>query len=164
MLTFKYSKKILFKLHNVDYSVRCWCPSHSNWYEITLKNVNCNIVSLELIHYKSQNTPNLANSVTILNTFRPLKIGLFHAIIPLYLTQVACFGPNVHTAFLKALMSTGFKLPKKNILIGIQRSFQPIFLPTALKFHRMGYKVWYYNQLVTFVCISCKRLAGDERM
>lgn len=34
--------------------------------------------------------------------------------------QVACFGANADEAFLKALMSTGFRLPKKGILIGIQ--------------------------------------------
>ncbi|XP_033124617.1 carbamoyl-phosphate synthase [ammonia], mitochondrial-like [Anneissia japonica] len=54
--------------------------------------------------------------------------------------EVACYGPNIHTAFLKALMSTGFKVPKKNIMIGIQKYFQPKFLPTAHKFHQMGYE------------------------
>lgn len=34
--------------------------------------------------------------------------------------KVACFGPNIYTAFLKAMLSTGFKLPQKGILIGIQ--------------------------------------------
>ena len=40
-------------------------------------------------------------------------------------------------------MSTGFRMPKPNgsILVGIQESFQPSFLPTALKFHQLGYKV-----------------------
>ncbi|XP_072032116.1 carbamoyl-phosphate synthase [ammonia], mitochondrial-like isoform X3 [Amphiura filiformis] len=56
--------------------------------------------------------------------------------------EVACFGPNVHTAFLKALLSTGFKLPRKNIMIGIQHQFQPKFLPTAMKFHQMGYNLY----------------------
>ena len=31
--------------------------------------------------------------------------------------EVACFGENVHEAFLKAMLSTGFKLPKKSILL-----------------------------------------------
>uniref|UniRef100_A0A4W6F7E7 carbamoyl-phosphate synthase (ammonia) n=1 Tax=Lates calcarifer TaxID=8187 RepID=A0A4W6F7E7_LATCA len=35
--------------------------------------------------------------------------------------EVACFGPNIYSAFLKAMLSTGFKLPQKGILIGIQR-------------------------------------------
>lgn len=33
--------------------------------------------------------------------------------------EVACFGENVHEAYLKALMSTGFRMPKKNILLSI---------------------------------------------
>ncbi|XP_070569881.1 carbamoyl-phosphate synthase [ammonia], mitochondrial-like [Ptychodera flava] len=56
--------------------------------------------------------------------------------------EVACFGPNVNVAFMKALLSTGFKLPKKNILIGIQQTFQPKFLPTALKFHQLGFNLY----------------------
>ncbi|EPY81430.1 hypothetical protein CB1_000739001, partial [Camelus ferus] len=34
--------------------------------------------------------------------------------------EVACFGEGIHTAFLKAMLSTGFKIPQKGILIGIQ--------------------------------------------
>ncbi|EDL75281.1 rCG24988, isoform CRA_a [Rattus norvegicus] len=34
--------------------------------------------------------------------------------------KVACFGEGIHTAFLKAMLSTGFKIPQKGILIGIQ--------------------------------------------
>ena len=68
-----------------------------------------------------------------------LKRSSFHC----FYFQVACFGSNIYTAFLKALMSTGFKMPKRNsnILIGIQKSFEPQFLPTAKKFHDLGYKV-----------------------
>lgn len=33
--------------------------------------------------------------------------------------EVACFGENKYEAYLKALMSTGFKLPEKNILLTI---------------------------------------------
>lgn len=40
------------------------------------------------------------------------------------LMQVACFGPNIYSAFLKAMLSTGFKLPQKGILIGIQVRLQ----------------------------------------
>lgn len=36
------------------------------------------------------------------------------------LLQVACFGQNIYSAFLKAMLSTGFKLPQNGILIGIQ--------------------------------------------
>jgi len=40
-------------------------------------------------------------------------------------------------------MSTGFRMPPThgNVLIGIQESFQPKFLPTAKKLHELGYNV-----------------------
>lgn len=33
--------------------------------------------------------------------------------------EVACFGDNRYEAYLKAMMSTGFQMPKKSILISI---------------------------------------------
>ena len=33
--------------------------------------------------------------------------------------EVACFGEDVHTAYLKAMLSSGFKLPQANILLSI---------------------------------------------
>ena len=33
--------------------------------------------------------------------------------------EVACFGEDHYEAYLKALQSTGFQLPKKNILLSI---------------------------------------------
>ena len=33
--------------------------------------------------------------------------------------EVACFGEDVHTAYLKAMLSSGFKLPQENILLSI---------------------------------------------
>jgi hypothetical protein len=33
--------------------------------------------------------------------------------------EVACFGENRYEAYLKALMSTGFQIPKKGILLSI---------------------------------------------
>lgn len=48
-----------------------------------------------------------------------------------FLLQVACFGPNIYSAFLKAMLSTGFKLPQKGILIGIQVRLQPSGSPLA---------------------------------
>lgn len=33
--------------------------------------------------------------------------------------EVACFGENRYEAYLKAMLSTGFKIPKKNILLSI---------------------------------------------
>ncbi|XP_014667039.1 PREDICTED: carbamoyl-phosphate synthase [ammonia], mitochondrial-like [Priapulus caudatus] len=58
--------------------------------------------------------------------------------------EVACFGTDIYTAFLKALMSTGFRLPRKqsSLLIGIQHRFQHQFLPTAKLLHDLGYKLY----------------------
>lgn len=56
--------------------------------------------------------------------------------------EVACFGEGIHTAFLKAMLSTGFKLPKKGILIGIQQSFRPKFLGVAEQLHNEGFKLF----------------------
>ncbi|KAL2081572.1 hypothetical protein ACEWY4_023425 [Coilia grayii] len=55
---------------------------------------------------------------------------------------VACFGPNIYSAFLKAMLSTGFKLPQKGILIGIQHSFRPNFLLTAHQLNEEGFKLY----------------------
>lgn len=33
--------------------------------------------------------------------------------------EVACFGDNRYEAYLKAMMSTGFQIPKKAILLSI---------------------------------------------
>lgn len=33
--------------------------------------------------------------------------------------EVACFGENRYEAYLKAMISTGFRIPKKNILLSI---------------------------------------------
>uniref|UniRef100_A0A673B1I6 carbamoyl-phosphate synthase (ammonia) n=1 Tax=Sphaeramia orbicularis TaxID=375764 RepID=A0A673B1I6_9TELE len=56
--------------------------------------------------------------------------------------EVACFGPNIYSAFLKAMLSTGFKLPQKGILIGIQHSFRPNFLATAHQLKEEGFKLY----------------------
>ncbi|XP_066542532.1 carbamoyl-phosphate synthase [ammonia], mitochondrial [Hoplias malabaricus] len=56
--------------------------------------------------------------------------------------EVACFGPNIYSAFLKAMLSTGFKLPQKGILIGIQHSFRPDFLATAHQLKEEGFKLY----------------------
>uniref|UniRef100_A0A8C9TUH4 Carbamoyl-phosphate synthase [ammonia], mitochondrial n=1 Tax=Scleropages formosus TaxID=113540 RepID=A0A8C9TUH4_SCLFO len=56
--------------------------------------------------------------------------------------EVACFGPNIYSAFLKAILSTGFKLPQKGILIGIQHSFRPQFLATAHQLKDEGFKLY----------------------
>ncbi|XP_078536709.1 carbamoyl-phosphate synthase [ammonia], mitochondrial [Lissotriton helveticus] len=56
--------------------------------------------------------------------------------------EVACFGENIYSAFLKAMLSTGFKQPQKGILIGIQHSFRPQFLGTAQQLKDEGFKLY----------------------
>lgn len=47
--------------------------------------------------------------------------------------EVACFGENRYEAYLKAMLSTGFKIPKKNILlsIGSYKVLGPNLLPAT---------------------------------
>ncbi|XP_060784979.1 carbamoyl-phosphate synthase [ammonia], mitochondrial [Neoarius graeffei] len=56
--------------------------------------------------------------------------------------EVACFGPDIYSAFLKAMLSTGFRLPQRGILIGIQHSFRPDFLSTAHQLKQEGFKLY----------------------
>ena len=57
--------------------------------------------------------------------------------------EVACFGRDKYEAYLKALISTGFRLPNKNILFSIG-SFKDKaeMLPSVSKLHKMGYNLF----------------------
>ena len=57
--------------------------------------------------------------------------------------EVACFGRDRYEAYLKALMSTGFRPPKKNILlsIGSQRDKSEM-LPSVRKLHQLGFRLF----------------------
>jgi carbamoyl-phosphate synthase/aspartate carbamoyltransferase len=57
--------------------------------------------------------------------------------------EVACFGVDKYEAYIKALISTGFKLPNRNILLSIG-SFKDKkeMLPSVVKLQRMGYKLF----------------------
>lgn len=64
--------------------------------------------------------------------------------------EVACFGDTIEEAFLKSLLSTGFKMPvrsaggpKKNILLTIGDLDEKIeFLESAQKLNKLGYKLY----------------------
>ena len=56
--------------------------------------------------------------------------------------EVACFGASTEEAFLKALLSTGFKLPKKNILVSVQGELQDEFTHCAYQLHELGYTLY----------------------
>jgi carbamoyl-phosphate synthase/aspartate carbamoyltransferase len=60
--------------------------------------------------------------------------------------EVACFGTDVHEAFLAALISSGFKMPeksKKSMLVSIAEEAQRLeFLPALKELRRLGYTVY----------------------
>ena len=57
--------------------------------------------------------------------------------------EVACFGENLQEAFLKAMISVGFELPKKNILLTIGRIEDKVdFLSSARHLKELGYTLF----------------------
>ncbi|KAI1335465.1 carbamoyl-phosphate synthase [Xylariaceae sp. FL0016] len=57
--------------------------------------------------------------------------------------EVACFGMDKYEAYLKALMSTGFKIPRSNILLSIgSYKDKKEMLPSVEKLQKMGYKLF----------------------
>jgi len=57
--------------------------------------------------------------------------------------EVACFGENMHEAFLKAMLSTHFKLPRKNILISAgSGETKDRLLPYVNKLVDMGFTIY----------------------
>lgn len=57
--------------------------------------------------------------------------------------EVACFGTDLQEAYLKALMSTGFKLPKKGIFLSIGgRKNKLDMLINAKKLSGLGFKIY----------------------
>uniref|UniRef100_A0A671UB49 Multifunctional protein CAD n=1 Tax=Sparus aurata TaxID=8175 RepID=A0A671UB49_SPAAU len=57
--------------------------------------------------------------------------------------EVACFGENRYEAYLKAMLSTGFKIPKKNILLSIgSYKNKSELLPTVQTLESLGYDLY----------------------
>ncbi|KAF2708817.1 carbamoyl-phosphate synth [Pleomassaria siparia CBS 279.74] len=57
--------------------------------------------------------------------------------------EVACFGRTKYEAYIKGLVATGFKLPKKNILLSIGSFKDKLeMLPSIESLHKMGYKLF----------------------
>ncbi|KAE8447218.1 hypothetical protein EG329_011049 [Mollisiaceae sp. DMI_Dod_QoI] len=57
--------------------------------------------------------------------------------------EVACFGIDKYEAYIKALISTGFKLPNRNVLLSIgSYKDKKEMLPSVTKLNRMGYKLF----------------------
>ncbi|CAK7232280.1 Carbamoyl-phosphate synthase [Sporothrix curviconia] len=57
--------------------------------------------------------------------------------------EVACFGADKYEAYLKALVSTGFKMPRSNVLLSIgSYKDKKEMLPSVAKLQKMGYKLF----------------------
>lgn len=57
--------------------------------------------------------------------------------------EVACFGDDFEEAFLKAMISAGFRIPKKNILISIGKLEDKLdFLDSAINLIKMGFELF----------------------
>ncbi|XP_056151163.1 CAD protein [Lampris incognitus] len=57
--------------------------------------------------------------------------------------EVACFGENRYEAYLKAMLSTGFKIPKRNILLSIgSYKNKSELLPTVQALESLGYDLY----------------------
>lgn len=57
--------------------------------------------------------------------------------------EVACFGDNRYEAYLKAMMSTGFRIPEKAILLSVGSFKHKMeLLPSMKSLHKMGYKLY----------------------
>ncbi|XP_028253992.1 multifunctional protein CAD [Parambassis ranga] len=57
--------------------------------------------------------------------------------------EVACFGENRYEAYLKAMLSTGFKIPKNNILLSIgSYKNKSELLPTVKALESLGYDLY----------------------
>lgn len=57
--------------------------------------------------------------------------------------EVACFGRDKYEAYIKALISTGFKLPKSNILLSLGALKEKMeLLPSIMKLYKLGYNLF----------------------
>jgi len=64
--------------------------------------------------------------------------------------EVACFGDNMHEAYMKALLATRFKLPEKNVLISLQEEYRSDFIHSAFKLQELGYTLFCTDQTHAF--------------
>ncbi|KAL8338783.1 hypothetical protein RB601_006194 [Gaeumannomyces tritici] len=57
--------------------------------------------------------------------------------------EVACFGTDKYEAYLKALISTGFKIPRNNVLLSIgSYKDKKEMLPSVANLQKLGYKLF----------------------
>lgn len=56
--------------------------------------------------------------------------------------EVACYGQNMEEAFLKALLSTGFKMPEKKILVTVDPSIADEMSHSCYELHENGFEIY----------------------
>jgi len=56
--------------------------------------------------------------------------------------EVACYGATKEEAFMKSLLSTGFKMPKKNVIFSVQGSLMDEATHCAYQLHELGYTLY----------------------
>merc|ERR1711871_775950 len=56
--------------------------------------------------------------------------------------EVACFGKDVHEAFMKALVSTGFKIPEKSVALTIQKDMLEDTVHHIWLLNDLGYELY----------------------
>ena len=86
--------------------------------------------------------------------------------------EVACFGDDIHEAFLQALLSTGFKLPNRNrsILLSIASDeFRAEFAESVTILDKLGFKLYgtpgttkYYKEHLNIELIVVEKPADED--
>lgn len=56
--------------------------------------------------------------------------------------EVACFGANKEEAFLKSLLSTGFKMPEKKVLLSCNAALMDDITHCAYQLHELGFELY----------------------
>ncbi len=75
--------------------------------------------------------------------------------------EAGCFGENVYEAYLKSIISTGFKLPKESILLSLGGEKNKIrFLEQALMLAELGYKIYATHSTSKF--LKQKGIASEK--
>ncbi|KAG9510928.1 CAD protein [Fragariocoptes setiger] len=80
--------------------------------------------------------------------------------------EVACFGDNRHSAYLKAMIAAGFKIPERKIVllsIGSYRHKEE-FLLSVVTLHRMGYKIYATKGTADYYVTKLRDSLHDFRM
>uniref|UniRef100_UPI00193A6D74 carbamoyl-phosphate synthase [ammonia], mitochondrial-like n=1 Tax=Styela clava TaxID=7725 RepID=UPI00193A6D74 len=79
--------------------------------------------------------------------------------------EVASYSSNFHHAFLKSMISAGFKIPKKGIMLNIERDFQESFAEAAGKFANLDYNLYASKNTMEYLLkmgIEAKYIGHDN--